>query len=251
MARADETFDAIVVGGVDFGEADRVVHLITTQGRVAAFGHGARKSKRRFAGALDPFTTIAATISHSKKRQGTLPTLTAAVVERSRLPLRRSLESIALGSYFTELVWRVTPEGDTSDSMFSLLTAALDALEVEEASLAARRAFELFVLDELGYTPQLDRCVACGDVTDRPHVDFERGGVLCPAHAEGAPLTGPKTIQWTEGVFRASAFEPLGGHDAEWAHRAAVRLGAPMSRFFATLLDYPLKATRMLEDLEL
>ena len=251
MARADDTFDAIVVGGVDFGEADRVVHLITTRGRIAAFGHGARKSKRRFAGALDPFTTIVATVSHSKKRHGTMPTLASAVVEHARLPLRRSLESIALGSYFTELVWRVTPEGDTSDSMFSLLTAALDWLQHEDATLAARRTFELFVLDELGYAPQLDRCVACGDTTDRPHVDFERGGVLCPTHAEGAPLTGPKTIQWTEAVFSAATFDPLGGLDPEWAHRAAVRLAAPMARFFAALLERPLKATRLLEDVEL
>lgn len=251
MSRADETFDAIVVGGVDFGEADRVVHLITTKGRIAAFGHGARKSRRRFAGALDPFTTIVATVSHSKKRHGTLPTLTTAVVESSRLPLRRSLESIALASYFTELVWRVTPEGETSDTTFLLLAAALDWLAEHDATLAARRAFELFVIDELGYTPQLDRCLACGDTTDRPHVDFERGGVLCPTHAEGAPLTGPKTIEWTENVLRAPGFDPTGGVDAEWAHRAAVRLAAPMARFFATLLERPLKATKLLEDVQL
>lgn len=248
---ADETIDAIVVGGVDFAEADRVVHLVTERGRIAAFAHSAKKSRRRFGGALDPFTTIRASLSTSKKRHGTLPTLSSAAVSTARLPLRRNLEVIALASYATELIWRVTPEGETSDTIFALLTGMLDWLSANDATLAARRAFELFVLDELGYTPELDRCVLCGDRTERPHVDFVRGGVVCEAHAEDAPLTGPKTIVWARAVIVGSTFDPQGGVDEAWAQRAAEKLTAPMSRFYESLLDRPLKATRLLSDVGL
>ena len=50
--------EALVVGGVDYGEADRVVYLLSREGRLAVFAHGAKTSKRRFQGALEPFTTI-------------------------------------------------------------------------------------------------------------------------------------------------------------------------------------------------
>jgi recombinational DNA repair protein (RecF pathway) len=37
--------EGIVVGGVDYGEADRVVHLVSRGGRIAVFAHGAKTSK--------------------------------------------------------------------------------------------------------------------------------------------------------------------------------------------------------------
>ena len=46
--------EAVVLASVDYGEADRVVTLFTRgRGRLTAFAAGARKSKRRFAGALE------------------------------------------------------------------------------------------------------------------------------------------------------------------------------------------------------
>ena len=57
----------IVVGHVDYGEADRIVHLLTPeQGRVAAMARGARKSRKRFGGALDLGNRIRTHISRGK-----------------------------------------------------------------------------------------------------------------------------------------------------------------------------------------
>lgn len=251
MTIEDGTVDAIVVGGVDYGEADRVVHLLTTSGRLAVFAHSAKKSRRRFAGALDPFTTIRASITSSKKRSNTMPTLASASVDRSRLPMRRDLSVIALGSYVTELSFRVAPEGEAADGIYALLEQALEWLCVNDASLAARRTFELRLMDELGYTPLLERCVVCSEETERPHVDFERGGVLCERHAAGSTLTGPKTITWAQAVLVADEFDPDGSLGAEWASRAATKLTSAMGRFFDDLLSRPLKATRLLDDVEL
>ena len=52
---------ALVLRGVDYGEADRILTLLTPElGRVAVLARGARKSQRRFAGALEPFAVLAA-----------------------------------------------------------------------------------------------------------------------------------------------------------------------------------------------
>ncbi len=48
---------------MDTGEADRVVTLFSRErGKVAAFARGARASRRRFGGALEPFTLVAAEV---------------------------------------------------------------------------------------------------------------------------------------------------------------------------------------------
>lgn len=244
-----DAIDAVVLGGVDYGEADRIVHLITQLGRTTAFAHGAKKSRRRFAGALDPFTTIRASLTTSKKRTSSMPTLSSAVVASPRLALRRDLTVIALGSYLTELTWRVTPEGAPSETIFELVEQTLDWLTEHDATNAVRRAFELRLMVELGYAPELSRCLECGDATERPHVDFLRGGVLCEAHAGAAALTGPKTITWTMAVLSTSRFDPIAGLDEEWAERAANKITAPLGAFWPTLLDRPLKAAKLLDEL--
>ena len=87
---------AIVVGGVDYGDSDRIVHLLTTSGRISVVAHGARKSKKRFAGALDPFTTIRATLEVKRGGRGGMQTMRSAVVERARLAIRETLEKIVI-----------------------------------------------------------------------------------------------------------------------------------------------------------
>ena len=59
---------AIVLRTVDYGESDRVVTLLTAErGKLAAFARGARASRRRFGGALEPFTLLAV---EARERRG-------------------------------------------------------------------------------------------------------------------------------------------------------------------------------------
>src|ERR687895_29919 len=55
MAGALKT-EAIVLRGIRYGEADRVLHLYTPErGRVSAIAKGVRRAKSRFGGRLEPF----------------------------------------------------------------------------------------------------------------------------------------------------------------------------------------------------
>ncbi|HLT29189.1 MAG TPA: DNA repair protein RecO, partial [Myxococcaceae bacterium] len=48
--------EALLLSAVDHGESDRVVTFLTRRhGRLSAFAAGARRSKRRFGGTLEPF----------------------------------------------------------------------------------------------------------------------------------------------------------------------------------------------------
>jgi DNA repair protein RecO (recombination protein O) len=244
----DRDIEALVVGGVDYGEADRVVHLLSREGRVTVFAHGAKTSKRRFQGALEPFTTIRASLSESKKKKGGMPTLANAMVTAARLPLRRDLKTIALASYVAELSSKVAPEGEPSIGIFELARDVLDHLSSHEPTMAVRRAFELRLIAEIGYRPELVYCVECGVRPERAFLDLVRGGLLCEEHRRVAQEMGPNTIAWARAVLAAERFAIEGAAlDAEGRDRAARKLTAATAQFFAGLLDRAPSSLALLE----
>lgn len=240
---------ALVIGGVDHGESNRIVYLFTERGRIAAFAPGAKASRRRFGGALELFTTIE--VSFAGRRRGELETLESAHVERSRLGIRGDLLRIALASYAAELIGKVAPEGEGSLEIFRLLSELLDRLDQGAASASLRVAFELRLLPLLGYEQELARCVVCGAEPQERYVDFGRGGALCGLHQQGARSLGPKTSTWAMAVVDAAQLDPLGGFDALWAETAASKLRPSLLAFYAGLLDRPLKSEQMLTELGL
>ena len=246
---AGHGLDALVVGGVDSGEADRVVHLLTPEGRLAVFAPSAKRSRKRFAGALEPFTTVSVTIAAQRRRAG-MPTLSDATVLKARIALRRGLDTIALASYFAELGFRTAPEGQASD-IAALVEAGWDLLVDRPATRRARRAFELRLMCELGYHPDLERCIACGVPPSTPYLDLVRGGTLCPIHRGAAPEIGPKTLAWLQGVTSGSTLDPEAGFDEGWAETAATKVTGPLSAFWSGLLSRPLNASALLAAVDL
>jgi DNA repair protein RecO (recombination protein O) len=241
--------EALVVGGVDYGDADRIVHLLTRNGTLAVFAHGAKKSRRRFQGALEPFTTVRATLA--ERRRSGMPTLLDATVERSRLEIRTSLDRIALASYVVEVSKRVALEGEPSEAIFELARDVLDHLSSSDASIAVRRAFELVLIDIIGYRPTLDACAGCGRAP-APYVDFNRGGAFCDEHRraprDGAAVEiGPNTMRWMVAMLEGRAFDPIGEFGPAWADLAARKLTGPASDFFAKLFDRPLASVALLD----
>lgn len=241
--------EAIVAGGVDFSEADRVVYLLTRQGAISAFAHGAKKSKRRFAGALEPFATVDATLVAGRRSKKGLPTLEQAVAKRVRLELRTDLDRIALASYVVELSHRTAPEGEACDAQYELTVQTLDHIAEHGASVAARRAFELRLLAELGYAPHLESCVQCGDDPGRLYLELMQGGLHCSVHRGRASEIGPKTRQWMQLVLTTPEFEPAAGLPTEWAETAAARLARCFARVWPELLDRPLKSAALVDAL--
>jgi len=241
--------EAIVVGGIDHGDADRVVHLLGETGRLEVFAPGARRSRRRFAGVFEPFQTIEIEL-HRSPRRGALRTATSARVSKPRLGVRTGLDRIALASYGVELARRVAPEGGVFDGL-ARLTELLDFLDGAPAEPCVRRAFEVRLLASLGYHPALDACVACGRREPPFRLDFEGGGVHCPEHAARGDRIGPGTQAWLRRILADPEFSPRGPHDAEDARRAAKTAGPAVDRFFAELVSGPLRTRTLLNELGL
>jgi DNA repair protein RecO (recombination protein O) len=257
---------AIVLRSVDTGEADRVVTLLSRErGKVAAYARGARASRRRFGGALEPFTLVRAEV---RERPGAdLLGLESLAVVDGFAGIRGDLARIACAAYAAELARDLVRDHEPHEDLFDLLGAYLGALGRAAASPTGLRAFELGALRAAGLLPRLDACARCGaphpplpDPLPPPErgeregrggdvlrLDPAHGGVLCEAcsdAARGAPALSAETAaalaRLAEGGLAAAA-EPL---PARAGREARDALGA----FIEHHLGHRLAARRFLEE---
>jgi DNA repair protein RecO (recombination protein O) len=169
---------ALVLTTIDYGDADRLVTLFTRgRGKLTAFAAGARKSKRRFAGALQPFTLIRAQLV---ERRGDTFRLDQADIRCVFHRIREELTLIARALYCVELCRELVRDREPHPELFSLLLEYLEKLDQKEAGPSSLIAFELSALAHAGLMPRLDRCTLCGaDPGESPRFDPEHGGAVC------------------------------------------------------------------------
>src|SRR5947209_8523729 len=131
--------EALVLRSIAYGESDAVVHLLVVgHGRIPAFARGARSSRRRFGGALEPFTRVEALLTQRPE----LWLLREARALDAHPRLREDLHRIAHAGYASELVHDLTRAGEPADSLFALLDEFLSRLEKGAATSARLRALE-------------------------------------------------------------------------------------------------------------
>jgi DNA repair protein RecO (recombination protein O) len=210
---------AIVLRTVDTGESDRVVTLLSRErGKVSAYARGARVSRRRFGGSLEPFTLVAAEVRERPGRE--LLDLDSVSPLSAFGGIRGDLARIACAAYAAELARDLVRDHEPHDDLFDLLSAYLSVLDAGPARPAGLRAFELGALRAAGLQPRLDACARCGGLLapGRPvRLDPAHGGVLCtgcaPLASPAAPSLAPESaaalVRLAAGGLAAARSEPL------------------------------------------
>lgn len=171
---------AVVLRTIDFGETDRIVHLfVRSAGRVNAIARGARRSRKRFAGALQTAQVVRARYAVGRSDLARLETAETVRVFDGLLEVARGLragEALAL-------VRRMLEPANPEPELFDALVAYLEE-ESRAEDAGALAAFLLRALVLHGVGPELDRCGACGKVPPpgRPaFFDAARGTLVCRA----------------------------------------------------------------------
>ena len=168
---------------MDYRETDRICQLLSEQaGPISVMARGARRSRKRFGGALSLFVIGEATFRPAA-RDGGLATLERYDCLEDLAPrISSDVVAVAHGSYIIELARELWPEGQPDAELFALVCEALRALSAGPPSPGLLRAYELQLLAAVGLAPSLDRCVACGrspDATEPVSFNVPRGGLVC------------------------------------------------------------------------
>ena len=185
MKRGSYRAKAVVLGSIDFGESDRILTFYTLeQGKITGIAKGARRSKKRFVGNLDPLTHINIGYFHSDKSE--LVRVEDASIIDAFSSLKTDIERLSDACYLLELTSEMTREGIVLPAVYHTLVAFLKMLEASPNE-ELLRFFEIRLLSICGYLPHLGGCVACRQHAgeERLYFSSERGGLVCRRCSSG------------------------------------------------------------------
>lgn len=181
------TTDAVVLHRRHFGETDNILTLYSPGiGRFSAIAKGARKAVSRLSGATEVLTCTRFGLASGKS----LEIVTQVEVQESYSALRKDLVRLAHGLYLADLVEHSVEDHAPNPVLYDMLLSTLRQTETLPVPELAARWFEIQLLGDLGYAPNLSECAVChaplpGAFTrdDLFALSASLGGALCPFHA--------------------------------------------------------------------
>jgi len=185
--------EAIIIRKIKLGEADRILTLYTPYlGKIRAVARGVRRPRSKLAGHLELLTHSLVSLARGRN----LDTITGSQTINSFLPLKSDLKLTSYGLYATELVDQFTADHIENYPLFQLLLETMQRLCRRGDNELVLRYFELHLLNQVGYRPQLQQCVSCRQPLEPTTNSFcpGAGGMLCPSCCQSQPLTRPISV---------------------------------------------------------
>jgi DNA repair protein RecO (recombination protein O) len=153
--------DALLLRATDYRDADRIVTLFTRDaGKLSAVARGARSSKRRFAGSLEPYSVIRVELEETR---GELLTLKRAELTLPFVHLLAELDRMEAAAGALALLREAHAPRVVDQDLF---VAAVQYLTVVDHEGDPQRSlllmFALRVLASMGIAPRLSQCGRSG-----------------------------------------------------------------------------------------
>ena len=193
----EEILHGIVLGGVSYGENDKMLTIFTlNKGLVSAKIKGVKKAGAKLKFASEPFCFAEFVFSKTQERR----TVIGASLVDSFYPLRKDFKTLYLASSCVEFVKKFSKENIVSDGLFSSLIEVLKTLAYGEQSVRLKATVEFFLsaLSLVGYALSLPFCPVCNDVIEgRVFFEYQRGAFFC------ADCKSDKAIEVRRGTYLA------------------------------------------------
>lgn len=195
--------EAIVLRTYPLREADLLVTLFTrAEGKIHGVARSAKKSKRRFGGALEPLTHVRAFYDVRERQE--LSRLDACEVLESPLATEVTYARAVALAHVAELLDELLPDHEANDAIFRLTLLVLQALQTtchsepdrspgEEIASVAQHPqsygiwmpltyFELWLTRLVGFLPELTECTVCGRNLNGSRAFYHAlaDGLMCP-----------------------------------------------------------------------
>ena len=182
---------ALVLRKTKLGEADLIVTLLAADGRqVRAVAKGVRKTRSKLGARVEPFTVVDLLLATGRS----LEVVAEAETVASHDAIRADYDRTSAAAVVTDVLDKVSQEGQTEPQVFEMALVTLDAMETApvEALRSLVLAFLVKSLAMHGYRPSLDACAACEREDDDARLfSPSTGGVLCRDCGDTDPAALP------------------------------------------------------------
>ena len=219
--------EALILRTYPFHEADLLVTLFTrSEGKIRGVAKAAKRSKRRFGGALEPLTHVIAHWEEKEKQE--LARLDSCDILASPLAAEMTYPRVVALSYVAEVLDQLLPDREPSDDIFRLALSVVKHLEAGTVWMPLTY-FDLWIVRLIGLLPDLSHCIACGARLNGSRAFFHAlaDGLLCSRDKRlaGSEMSAESRAVAAE-MFRAP-LESFSG--ASWPRQR----GADLRKFLA------------------
>ncbi len=184
----DTKVKALVIGGQDYKDNDRLITLLTPTGKVTVLAKGVKSPKAKLKSCVMPFCFGDFVLAEKNGRY----VLTSADIIDTFFDITIDYDRYIVGCKILEIASVICGDEQTPD----LLLMSLDVLKNLAYSTINPKVMLIKFLLKLtglqGFDINLDKCSRCGKVLGgRVYFDFESGEVLCnnckPYYAQEVP----------------------------------------------------------------
>ncbi len=174
--------EAIVLRTYPLREADLLVTLFTrAEGKIKGVARSAKRSKRRFGGALEPLTWVRA---YYEDREGQeLARLDSCDIVESPLSSTVDYPRVVALEHVAETLDELLPDREVNDAIFRLAVSVLHQLRWGSIWMPLTY-FQLWLVRLAGFLPDVSECIACGMALNGSRAFYHvlADGLTCPQH---------------------------------------------------------------------
>ena len=224
----------IVIRKVNFGEADRILTIMTAdRGKIRAIAKGVRRPRAKLAGWLDMFAYNEFQLAEGRNLD---IVVSANKVQSGFAKATPDLRQTGLMYYVCELVDKLLEETHEVAGVFPLFEETLSAIADKAVPLEiAKTYFEIRLLTILGFAPELYRCVASGgelNGEDKLYFSCRLGGVVCSSSEDDfAPEVSKEGVK----LLRLLQKYPLGAAEKIKVNSEII---SEVSRLMSEFVEY-------------
>lgn len=237
--------EAIVLRTYPMREADLLVTLFTRQeGKIRGVARSAKKSKRRFGGALEPLTYVR--VFYEDRERQELTRLDSCEVIESPLANEVSYpRAVALG-HIAELLDELLPDREANDAVFRLTLSVLDTLSGSDIWMPVTY-FDLWLTRLMGFLPDLTECIVCGRVLNGSRAYFHAlaDGLMCTEDKRLASSEMSSDSRTLAGQMFRAPVESFGG--TPWTKSRASDLRKYLTQTLERHIEKKIVTAAMLE----
>ena len=205
--------EAIVLRTYPLREADLLVTLFTrAEGKIKGVARAAKKSKRRFGGALEPLTWVR--MYYDDREGQELARLDSCEILESPLSTRVDFPRVVALEHVAETLDELLPDREANDAIFRLAISVLHQLRSGSIWMPLTY-FQLWLVRLVGFLPELSECLACGAVLNGSRAFYHvlADGLMCPQHkrlasSELSPESRALAVQMFRSPVESFAAEP-------------------------------------------
>ena len=167
----------VVLNRTFVGEKDAIIKILTEDsGVISASARGVKSMKSKLSAGCSLFSYSDFLLTESKGRY----IVTSASLLEGFYGLSSNIERLSYATYAAELAVAISPDADDAAAIIPLLLNTFYLFSNTQKNLRLIKCvFELRLLCLLGYAPELEGCVACGDTEETCFFSSAEGGIVC------------------------------------------------------------------------